>query len=820
MFAASAAAVLATAAPAARAFAPEPAALAPATPFDQRVAAAKQAMMADPQTALSESLAALDAARRETGAARSERIATAQWLQGEALLRLNRLDAARPVIREGLKAVASGSPDSKLHGDLLMAQAGVLATQGQVQPALADFHAAYRIFGKAGEARSQAIALMNIGSIYQDARDYAKVLQYYAQAADLYPGDPSLLVSARNNIGNALREQKRFAEAEAEFERARAIAREMKSALIEAHVMANLAATEVEHGKLDAAQRHVNEALRLANADAAAREALPGVWAVAARLELARNRPQAAAALAERAFAGVDLEKTSLLDRDFHETAYRAYLALGDEPRALAHLRAFKRLDDEARDLAASTNAALMSAQFDYANQASRIARLKASQLQKDVELARARGVITNVLLAGSVVVGVLLLGAFLSIRRSRNEVRDANGKLSKANAALEKAVQARTEFLATTSHEIRTPLNGILGMTQVILADPRLDAELKDKVNLLHGSGETMRALVDDILDLSKIETGKMVIAAAEMDLRKLCEETARLWAEKADAKGVALTLDIDAAPTRIVADAGRLRQILFNLMSNAIKFTHEGAVTLSVRAEPGPDGERLVVAVTDTGIGIPKERHEDVFEPFRQVDGSITRNYEGTGLGLAICRNLARAMGGDIALESTLGKGSTFTVRIALQRAAETRPGVGGAAAESFAEARLLLIDANPLSQAVLRAVVQPQVASVEAVSACADAAGDHFDLVICDGAALGDTADARAGAVARLRRAVAPAAVVVLIAGAEPGESAQLTAAGAAQVIAKPIPAPMLLAALRAGFAERKAPVADSSAQSRLA
>jgi signal transduction histidine kinase/CheY-like chemotaxis protein len=817
-FATGAAVVLATA-PQARAYAPEAAAVEAPTPFDAKVQAAKSAMMADPQAALGQSLAALAAARREGGPRKSEHIATAQWLQGEALLRLNRLEEAAPVIEDGLAAVAKGSPNTKLHGDLLMAQAGVLATQGQVQAALTDFHAAYRIFGKAKEARSQAIALMNIGTIYQDARDYAKVLQYYAQAAELYAGDPSLTVSARNNIGNALREQKKYAEAEAEFERARAVAREMKSPLIESNVVANLAATEVEHGRLDAAQRHIAEAERLANSDAAGRESLPGVWGVAAKLQLARGNARGAADLIERTFEGVDLETTTLIERDFHETAYKAYLALGEEHLALAHLKAFKRLDDQARDLAASTNAALMSAQFDYANQASRIASLKATQLQKDIELARTRGVVTNVLLAGSVLVGVLLLGAFLSIRRSRNQVRDANGKLSVANASLEKAVQARTEFLATTSHEIRTPLNGILGMTQVILADPRLDAELKDKVALVHGSGETMRALVDDILDLSKIETGKMIISPAEMDLKKLCEDTARLWAEKADAKGIALTLDLHHAPGRILADAGRLRQILFNLMSNAIKFTHEGAVTLAVRAE----GDALVLSVSDSGIGIPKERQEDVFEPFRQVDGSITRNYEGTGLGLAICRNLARAMGGDIALESTLGKGSTFTVRIALKRAAEAKAAKAAApdapAAETFADASLLLVDANPLTQAVLRAVLTPQVRAVEAVAAPADAAEGRFDLILCDAAVLGDSPDARASALRALCGRTGLAAVVVLTPG-DDAESALLMAAGAAQVIRKPIAAPALSAALKAGFAERRPSDANSAAQSMLA
>ena len=183
---AAAAAVLATAPPAAHAAAPpRPAASAATSPFDARIDAAKAAMMADPRSALREAQAALKLAKAgPAGAAQSQRVATAQWLQGEALLRLNRLDEAAPAIREGLIAVET-SPDTKLHGDLVMAEAGLLATQGKVQPALQGLQRAYHIFGKAKQPRSQAIALHNIGSIYQDARDYAKVLQYYAQAAEL-----------------------------------------------------------------------------------------------------------------------------------------------------------------------------------------------------------------------------------------------------------------------------------------------------------------------------------------------------------------------------------------------------------------------------------------------------------------------------------------------------------------------------------------------------------------------------------------------------------------------------------------------------------
>jgi signal transduction histidine kinase len=799
---AAAAVVLLASGPAALAAAPAAGVVLPLDAFEARIASSKQAMMADPQAALQEAIAA-----EQLAGSRRERTATAQWLQGEALLRLNRVDDARPVIEAGLTAVAS-TPNTKLHGDLVMAQAGVQAILGEVQPALQGYQLAYRIFGKAGEPRSQAMALQNIGSIYQDAGDYAKVLQYFAQSAETYPGDPVLVLTAYNNIGRAYQAQKKLPEAVAQFERALASARAMGSPLLEAHILTNLASAEIDQGRLDAAGGHLTRALAITRRDPSAREWRRSVLGVAAALELKRGRPRAAADLLDRTFAGVDLESTTLVEREFHETAYKAYSQLGDSERALEHLKSFKRLDDEARDLTASTNAALMAAQFDYANQASRIAQLKSGQLQRDVELARTRNLVTGVLLAGSVLIGLLLLAGFLSIRRSRNDVRLANGKLSSANIALEKALAARTEFLATTSHEIRTPLNGILGMTQVILNDPKLDATLRDKVALVHGSGETMRALVDDILDAAKIETGTVSVTPAEMDLARLCDETARLWTQRADEKHLTLVLDVADAPTRVVQDAGRLRQILFNLMSNAIKFTVAGQVGLSVRAEPAGDGEELVVAVWDTGIGIPPEWLETVFESFSQVDGSITRTYGGTGLGLAICRSVARAMGGDITIQSTVGAGSTFTVRIPLQRAAEPVAHAPAEAPQGLHDCRILLLDANPLTQAVLRAVLTPLVRTVETISQW-ESGGSHgarFDLVVADANTLGSETATRLEALRRLAGDLSPAPVAVMIADAREDEIANLAAAGAAQVIKKPITAPALAEELRAGFEAR--------------
>ena len=811
---AAAAAILMSSASSAQAAAPAPqSSTPPAGGFEGQVAAAKSAMMADPHTALQRSRTALDFAKTHADPAQAEHIATAQWLEGVSLVRLNRPDEAAPVIAEGLLSAAARLPNSKLHGDLTMARAELLATKGDVPSALQSFHAAYRIFGLVKQPRSQAMALMHIGLIYQDAGDYPKVLEYYAQAAELYPADLALLITAHNNIGNALKFQRNFSESVAEFSRALDIARKMKSPQLEAPILSNLAAAEIAWGHLDIARGRLSEEQRIVATDADARDEQPFIWGLEAQIALRSHQPQAAAQLLARTFQGIDLTTSPMQFRDFHETAYQTFTQLGDDRQALAHLRAFKRLDDEARQLAASTNAALMSAQFDFANQKTRIAQLKAGELQRDVALARSRNAITTVFGIGSLIVALLLAVGFLWIRRSRNAVRAANGKLEEVNSALEKALKARTEFLAATSHEIRTPLNGILGMTEVMLSERKLDPDLREKIALVHGAGETMRALVDDILDIAKIETDGVTLHRAEFDLPQLCHETSRLWANRARAKGLNLTVDATGAPVRIVEDAGRLRQILLNLMSNAIKFTEAGEVTLTARVERSPDGEELVLAVADTGIGIPADKLEEVFESFRQVDSSTTRAYHGTGLGLAICRRLVMAMGGDIGLTSVLDEGSIITLRLPLRRAAvqpisewTDRRSV----ARCLVDCRVLVCDANPLTQAVIKGALEPQTRLVEAVSSCEEvleAGAGRFDLVLVDASALGAERQARLMALRTLALAVSPVLVAVMIADIGEEEAERLLGAGASQIIHKPIAASALAGELRAGFGERE-------------
>jgi signal transduction histidine kinase len=797
--------LLAAAAPALCATAADPT-------FEGLIDASKMAMMTDPQVAYDRADQALTLAKATPDAAtRTVRISTAQWLEAEALIRTDRAQASLPIIAQALSAIGKTLPNSKLHGDLLMARGGANSVLGKVQPALEDFLTAHKVFGAAGEARGQAKALQEIGSIYQDAGDYHRVLQYYDQSAEAYAADPSLLVSAYNNKANALKALGRYPEAIAQYKLALGQARGLESPALEAHILTNLASTEVAAGQLKQADNDLDHARDLTRS-AAASEELPFVEGVAAQAALKRGQYQRAVQLLKRTFVGVDPESTNPAYRDFHEAAYQAYSRLGDDHQALMHLRAYKHIDDATRSLAADTNAALMTARFDFANQDLKITKLKAGQLQRDVELARSRNLISTVLLAGAVIVLALLAVGLVSIRRSRNAVRASNVKLNELNGSLQKALKAKTEFLATTSHEIRTPLNGILGMTQVLLADRKVAPDVREKVSIVHGAGEAMKALVDDLLDVAKMETGKASVSPAELDLAELISQVAQLWSQPAANKALALTVCSQDVPQRIIEDGPRLKQILSNLMSNAIKFTDQGSVALTAQVEVQGTQERLLLSVTDTGIGIPADQIEEAFESFKQLDGGLTRKHAGTGLGLTICRNLAAALGGTIVVTSQVGTGSTFTVSLPLHRAPVEAITVSAppAAAGALAGARLLIVEANPLAQSVMRALLQTKVGSLQLAASPADAlvtletAG--ADLVLAEVGALGLDVPGQLEAIRRLVAAAKGAPVAALCSSPDAEMITALGDAGAAGVLRKPINGPNLLTQLDA-LATRK-------------
>jgi signal transduction histidine kinase/CheY-like chemotaxis protein len=326
--------------------------------------------------------------------------------------------------------------------------------------------------------------------------------------------------------------------------------------------------------------------------------------------------------------------------------------------------------------------------------------------------------------------------GEVLYAIRDITEVRRRQEELVSAREDALERNRLKTRFLANVSHEIRTPLNSILGVTQ-LLKQHALPGEVSEYVDVLQGAGESLLAIVDDVLDLSRIEANKLELEPRPFDLEQLVNETSKSFLALVQKKGLSLVIDVSpSAKGPVKGDPARIRQIVGNLVSNAVKFTDEGSVRVGVRRL---DPERVRISVSDTGPGISPEHHERIFEAFEQADGLVRRRFGGTGLGLAITRQLARLMGGEVTVTSQLEHGATFQLEIPLPPVV-----IGAAVTRSRVTPpprplRVLLAEDDPVNASMTAALLRKLGHKVEVVhdgAACvAAAARGELDLVLMD-------------------------------------------------------------------------------------
>ncbi|HEX8568651.1 MAG TPA: ATP-binding protein [Caulobacteraceae bacterium] len=394
------------------------------------------------------------------------------------------------------------------------------------------------------------------------------------------------------------------------------------------------------------------------------------------------------------------------------------------------------------------------------------------------------------------------------------------------ARRAAEKAARDRSEFLAVMSHEIRTPMNGVLGMADA-LGHTDLDPGQREMLGILNTSGSTLLALLNDILDYSKIEAGRIELEAIPLDISRIVQEVAELFRPQAQGKGLALTAVVPPEAPICLGDPARVRQILHNLVANAVKFTHEGSIRVAVGVRPdGGEATELLVEVADTGIGISPEVQSRLFQKFVQGDASTTRAYGGTGLGLAISRELAQLMGGDITVRSRPGHGAAFTFRVKLPHA-EAAPAAEAAGqpaadeAPSLSSLRILAAEDNPNNRQVLQIMLDMVGAQVTFAENGEEAVRQwsqrSFDVILMDvQMPLMDGMEATREIRARERAEGRPRVPIIgVTANAMPHHVTACAEAGMDAHVSKPIRPAALVEALSdalSGARHRDAPAAD--------
>lgn len=402
-----------------------------------------------------------------------------------------------------------------------------------------------------------------------------------------------------------------------------------------------------------------------------------------------------------------------------HDAFVGLYKEIGDAGKSLAHLEEFHKIRDELYPLSYGEDLLKIQTQFEAERRESELNSLRRIQVENTLEMERER---TRLNTAIAAIVFVLLIVAVMALRynakaQAARQMALHNNQLLEIGKELEHVNRVKSDFLANTSHEIRTPLNGILGMV-TLLSQSKITAEQKEQVRAIELSGKKLLDLVNDLLDLTKIEAGKIEILYAPMNIQEVLAAEISIWGDMARAEGLEFKLEISPdLPHKMSGASARIIQVLTNLVGNAVKFTEFGSVCLRISIEKDYGQEVLVkFEVEDTGIGIAEDKLTHLFERFSQIDSGLSRSFQGTGLGLAISRDLVRIMNGSIGVDSVEGKGSNFWFRLPMHINKRTAPreeqkletkALGNR--EKTNPLNVLVAEDNAINQAVIKGMLE---------------------------------------------------------------------------------------------------------------